>query len=67
MAYQSEYFLNRYGEKLAQRTPTISHMPAHISCCSPLQNGSANNSQFSLNNVGSLSSLWGNMGCVCYV
>lgn len=45
----------------------ISYMPAHVGCCSPLQSPNAKNSPISLNNVGSLSGLWGNMGCACFV
>lgn len=44
-----------------------SHMPAHIGCCSPLQTPNTKNSPVSLNNLGSLSNLWGNMGCACFV
>lgn len=53
------------GYENSKAISTTSHIPTHIGCCSPLQSGSTNNSPVSLNNVGSLSSLWGNMGCAC--
>ncbi|BAY84820.1 hypothetical protein NIES267_43170 [Calothrix parasitica NIES-267] len=55
------------GYKNSKAISTTSYVPTHVGCCSPSQARSANNSPVSLNNVGSLSSLWGNMGCACFV
>lgn len=43
----------------------VSHMPAHIGCC--WASGNLKDKSISLNDAGSLSELWGNMGCGCFV
>ncbi len=48
------------GDQNSRVITQVSHLPAHLGCCVPSQ------TPMSLSNAGSLSGLWGNLGCACF-
>ncbi|MDJ0797197.1 MAG: amidohydrolase [Calothrix sp. MO_167.B12] len=53
------------GDQNSRVITKVSHLPSHVGCCTPVQNFAGKNSPISLSSAGSLSGLWGNLGCAC--
>ncbi|MDJ0615269.1 MAG: amidohydrolase [Calothrix sp. MO_192.B10] len=53
------------GDQNSRLITKVSHLPSHVGCCAPVQNFAGKNSPISLSSAGSLSGLWGNLGCAC--
>ena len=57
------------GDQNSRVVTKVSHLPSHLGCCTPVsvqyQNFIGKNSPISLSSAGSLSGLWGNLGCAC--